>query len=456
MRRIRPLDFPALLLLALTVARPVAAEDGGIELAADAAVSGVEVSQRLQVISALGTGNSRMQMLEALFEPQIKLDLGPQVKLDVIGRARADAFAELEPGSPGQPEVAEISRRALVGSNADLALRECYVELDLDWAYLTLGKQQVVWGQADGLKVLDVVNPQDFRLFILDKFSDSRIPLWAVDVEVPLGGLKLEGVWVLDQTYHDLPESDALFAFSSPLFVPPVPPGVPLAVEPPDRPSRVIADSDVGLRLSTFYAGWDLTLNYLYHYDDVPAFVRRPGTVGGAPGVIVTPEYYRTQLLGGTFSNAFGDLTVRGEVATFFGRTFSTGSVIDSDGVVQSDELAYVIGLDWYALAETMVSLQFFESRVLDHERGLFRDRTEDNVTLMVRHEMLHDTLLLEALWLYGLNRGDGLLRPKVTYQLNDHTTAWLGYDLFHGGPGGVFGQFDANDRLVLGIEWAF
>ncbi len=68
-------------------------------------------------------------------------------------------------------------------------------ELHLDWRVrlgrarldLRLGKQQVVWGQSFGLRVLDIVNPQDFREFILDDFDESRIPLWGVQVELPLG-----------------------------------------------------------------------------------------------------------------------------------------------------------------------------------------------------------------------------------------------------------------------------
>ena len=37
-------------------------------------------------------------------------------------------------------------------------------------SYFTFGKQQVVWGKADVLKVLDVVNPPSFRELILEDF----------------------------------------------------------------------------------------------------------------------------------------------------------------------------------------------------------------------------------------------------------------------------------------------
>ena len=61
-------------------------------------------------------------------------------------------------------------------------------------------------------------------------------------------------------------------------------------------------------------------------------FARRTATTGGGPVVIVTPEYRRTHLVGATFSNAFGNLTVRGEVAAFLGRTLSVSNPADSPG----------------------------------------------------------------------------------------------------------------------------
>ena len=58
---------------------------------------------------------------------------------------------------------------------------------------LKLGLQQVVWGQADGLRVLDVINPLDYREFILEDFLDSRRPLWMARADVPVkkGSLQL-------------------------------------------------------------------------------------------------------------------------------------------------------------------------------------------------------------------------------------------------------------------------
>ena len=268
--------------------------------------------------------------------------------------------------------------------------------------------------------------------------------------------MNVELVWVLDQTYHDLPDDGSVFEFSAPRFSRPTLSGIPSTIQPTDKPSRVVADSDAGIRLSTFWKGWDLTLHYFFHYDDTPVFRQSISTTGGGPSVTITPEYHRTHLVATTFSNAFGDLTLRGEVAAFLGRSFSVVDPTDTDGLVQSDELTYVIGLDWHGVAETLISFQLFQSQMTDAERGSLRDRTETNTTLLVRHEMLNDTLVMETMWLHSVNQGDGLIRPKITYHLDDHTILWLGADLFYGGQGGLFGQFDASDRLIMGVRWGF
>ena len=62
-------------------------------------------------------------------------------------------------------------------------LRELYVDTTAgDWD-LRLGKQQVVWGTADGIKLLDMVNPTDWYEFNQNAPADARIPVFMVNAE---------------------------------------------------------------------------------------------------------------------------------------------------------------------------------------------------------------------------------------------------------------------------------
>ena len=63
------------------------------------------------------------------------------------------------------------------------ALREAYMDMERgDWS-IRAGKQQVVWGTADGMKLLDAINPTDYSEMAQNQMEDSRIPVWMLNGE---------------------------------------------------------------------------------------------------------------------------------------------------------------------------------------------------------------------------------------------------------------------------------
>jgi hypothetical protein len=445
------LVFRVLLACVLTGAGWAAGSRASAAIGDDLRLSGV-----VEVEAALGIRHASAQKAEAVFEPELEWRAPGGLRVRGIGRLRLDAFDRIEPGHPKPTETSSLNRRHFIGDPVDYELRELVVEGRWRGSYLTLGKQQVVWGEADGLKVLDVVNPQSFREFILDDFEDSRIPLWTVNVEVPIRGSVLQLLWIPDPSFHELPEDDAVFALSSPRVIPPLPPGVPVELEDLNRPRRLLADSDAGARLSGSAAGVDWSVNYLYHYDDRPVFFSEVRESGGAPLIRVSPGYERTHLLGGTLSSAFGNLTVRGELGYSTDRWLSTDLRGDRDGVVDTGELGYVLGLDWFGFRDTMLSFQLFQSWLTDDPSGVVRDELDTNLSLLLRRDLWNERLQLEAIWIHNLNDADGLIRPRITLEVASGWSAWLGVDVFYGRSAGLFGQYDHRDRVVAGMKWGF
>lgn len=412
------------------------------------------VSGTLESEFGLQTSDGSAQKWETQLQPEFEIYLPKDVDLTIIPRLRFDPVDELYPDQPNQPERSGPDRIWTLGDPLELELRELYVQSSVGDTYLTIGKQQVVWGKSDGLKVLDVVNPQDFREFVLDDFDDSRIPLWTVNAEIPIKDVTLQLLWIPDPTYHDLPEPGSPFVFES--NVPQAPPGVDVVFNDPNRPNDPITGSDAGARLSTFWKGWDLTLNYFYFYDDVPALYRTIDLAAPTPTVTVNPRYERAHLLGTTFSNAFGNLTLRGEVGYTFGRYFPVENPSDNDGVHQSDELGYVIGLDWFGFDETVLSFQFFQNVMVDSAPGLLRDQIENTISLLYQRDFRNDTLVFSTIWVHSLNDNDGFIRPKLEYDVGTYTNVWAGFDLFYGTSNGLFGQFEDSSRVVFGVEYSF
>lgn len=75
------------------------------------------------------------------------------------------------------------------GRDRDLDLpREIYADIHLgNWDF-RIGKQQVVWGESDGIRLMDLINPQDLQeeFYYRDSdegYEETRIPLWLIKAE---------------------------------------------------------------------------------------------------------------------------------------------------------------------------------------------------------------------------------------------------------------------------------
>lgn len=387
-------------------------------------------------------------------------------QLTAIIDIKHENIKELNSSSINKSNYSSMSRPYFYNDSSQVELREFYLEQTLGNAYITLGKQQIVWGKADGLKVLDVVNPQTFTEFILADNEKSRIPLWSINIEFPVtDNTDMQLLWIPDTTTHVLPNTESKFAFTTPRLAPQIETLLSegninnLVFMPLKAPNLSLKNSDLGLRWSGFINGWDFTVNYLYHFGDLPVFYQ---TINPQRTLTITPEYKRSHLLGATFSNTFGDFTLRSEIG-FSTDKYALIKPLDTfedyllqQGISKFKELTYVIGLDWYGLSETLISMQFFQSNVLDNQALLTRPKHDTNVTFLLQKEYLNNTLKTEILMIKNLNEHDGLLQPQITYQWSDNTKVWLAGDIFFGDQIGLFGQYKHNDRLLLGLQYDF
>ncbi len=409
---------------------------------------------RLIAVVEMRTGyqfrNSEFQKIELYAKPEWEVQLSKNLRFKAIGRIYLDAMDKLEPGKPLQVEVSRSTQRGFIGDIAEVELRECYIDFKIKNHYLTAGKQQVVWGKADGLKILDVVNPSNFREFLLDDFDNSRIPLWSVKTDIDLRKIKVQLVWIPDQTYHDIPNPGATFypgAFFSPAL-----PGITVVNNRLIKPDRIFKDADAGFRVSAFIKGWDVTLNYLYMYDDFPvaetSFSNDP-----VPAIIVSPLYKRLHMAGGTFSNSFGKFSVRGEWGFFIDKYFSAADAAKPAGLFKSTQLLCVAGFDYSGLSNSLISVQVFEDYIFKNTPVINRDRAETYLSLLANRSFKNETITAEIIGVQNIHSGCGFIRPSVKYQYKSNIFLKLGADLFYGPGNDFLGQFHQTNRVIAGIQ---
>jgi hypothetical protein len=418
--------------------------------AAGAGAPRIDGGVLVRIDPAVGFDAPSYQKLDLVVQPTLSMPFGAW-RATATARLRIDPAGELDVRREARAQRARGSRPWYFG-DGELELRELFVDGRIGAANVRLGKQQVVWGQADGLRVLDVVNPFSFREFVLPAAEDRRIPLWTANVEWPVGDGTVQALWVADPTYDELPLHDQPFAFTSPLVVPRAPPGASARLRPADRPAGIRDGSDYGLRWQHTAGRWDLTLNWLYHRYDAPVPFR---TVTPA-GIEIAPRYERTHLVGGTASTAVGSTTLRAEFGHSTRRWFLTADPADPDGVYDSPESAWVVGVDYAGIAETLLSAQVFQSRLERRAAGGRRGRVESQATFLIQREFANDALRVRVLAMRSLDRGDGSVQATVGWQLTTGMRATAGIEAFYGTRDGLFGQFEEASRATLGVEWGW
>jgi len=394
-----------------------------------------------------------LQKSEIFVKPEFTYKINKNSRVVLKGQIYTDLNDNLEVGVPKEETVSNFSKRLFIGDRTSLELREFYFYTKIHKKLrLTLGKQQIVWGETDGLKLLDVVNPQNFREFILDDFEDSRIPLWSVKAEFDIKNIGVQFVWIPDNTYHITQDFDAPF-FTKSLFQSP-PEGISTRFNKTIKPKRFIADSDIGIKLSTFTKGWDLSLNYFYYYDDLPVFYSNLQLSETAePFISISPKFERQHLIGGTFNKVFGSSTFRGEIAYVFEQNFSSINPNAIQGIETSNVYKSAIGVD-YIKGENVISAQLFSDIITEDISPFNRGTFETNTSLLISREMMNDNFKAETIWVHNANHGDGYIRPQLSYWMNTNTQLFLKSTVFYGNRTNLFGEFKDRSRISFGMHW--
>jgi len=342
--------------------------------------------------------------------------------------------------------------------------REFQLEGKVGPAQLSIGLQQVVWGQADGFRVLDVVNPLDYREFILEDFLDSRRPLWMARTDLPLAGGSLQIIWI--PYFAPSPrggDSDdfgiglsAVRTFARTLGQD-LPRDFVLIARPTQRPGYRFNSSQAGARYRRTVGRWDLTANYFFGWEGLPVpYVR--SIIGLpiflTPRVTLAPRHDRKEILGASAATAAGPVVFRLEAG--WNPRKPTG-VQSSESRTQFRNFGLfsgVAGLDYSPKPWLWLSGQYFLEFSAAPQRVLRLQRYSHSGSLYVRSSFRRDTLRPELFVWAGLQQRQYLIRPRLTQVLGSHWSISLGADYLGGGTLHLWGIFHSRERLVLEMKW--
>jgi len=340
----------------------------------------------------------------------------------------------------------------------ELELREAILSVSRGDLDVRVGRQQIVWGEAISTFVTDVVNPKDFREFVLPDFTELRIPIWALDASYRLArNVTLEAVWTPDTMHNRLPKKGAEFQFQGPEFRF----RNPVVRLPDDEDEFSLARSEGGLRLSALRDGWDVSLIYYDQADKTPVLFQRRVPQPPRPDVIVLePRHPRLHVVGATLAKSLEPVVLRAEVAVSVGKRYETTDPLDGDGVVRRDTLDYLLGVDFPLVGDVDAALQLSQKILTGDATNLTRPGVAGRVTtslaLRLGTGFFDNTLNPSVLAVVGVERADLRVSPRLEWVLSGSASLAIGADIFEGARRTLYGQFDRNDRVTFTTTWRF
>lgn len=335
-------------------------------------------------------------------------------------------------------------------------MREIYLDLYFDNFDIRIGKQQVVWGKADGVFITDVVSPLNLTEFLLPDFDEIRSGVYATKVNYYIGNNTFELIWIPVFTAIETPASNSIW------YIQPEFPIQPTFDYGKQNVTASLENSEVFVKFTGITSFIDFEIMGGYTWDDIPVmhvnktFGLDPNTQSPVLNTLnIRPEYHRLTLGGGSFSTQIKSVIFRGEAAYYNGKYFQTEDLQAIDALVEKDYLHYVLGLD-FNIKSIKFSTQFIQQYILDYKPGMISKETENTLTFLARADLLRETLHLELFSYIGLSNEDAFIRPKITYDYDDSFSVLLGANVFVGDENGRFGQYKDNSMIYAKIKYNF
>ena len=369
-------------------------------------------------------------------------------------------------------------------------LNEAYYRYSGEIWDISVGRQVIVWGQADGFKLTDVLSARDSSEFIAFSGDDARLPSDSIRLRFFHDLFTFEAIAVPFFTPNKLPRfgfedgaKNGLYYIDTPDTYKTAIGSIPVKYTKTESTKpKMFTDTEAAARFSFFLPGIDFSVSGFYGWDKNPRYarsgyvkkeLRNPNNAQGPlnpfqPKELHTnlnEEYYRIGMAGIDAAIPVGDVTIRLETAWVGGRYFEPKELLSSlpiaqimdktsgadvpiafNAPVKKHQLLMLAGIDWIKSSWTL-SAQYFEDLILNHKNDIERPMHKGFVSLSVSKTFLRDTLKLSASGVIDINYGSTSSTYSVGYAITDNINVALGGDVYTKGYDGK-GDFAALHKI--------
>lgn len=294
-----------------------------------------------------------------------------------------------------------------------------------------VGRQVVVWGRSDTIRVTDILNPLDNRRPGMIDIEDLRLPVTMVKLDYFIGDWRVTPIAILEQRFSKNPPFGADFN--------------PIPFPVPD--DEDYSDMSYALSIGAEFSGWDVNFYAARVRDDA-------GYIDFTAQPVIKHE--KVNMFGTALNVLSGSWLFKTEIAHFTGLKYTTTA---DESFKRTDGL---IGAEYNGIAETLISYDFVTRHIHNYDQRLLAEKDPLNKydyqhAFRVSSDFMNATLTANYLIsLYGkkLDEG-GFQRAWVKYELGEGINTNIGIVDYIGGSV-LFDTVSDNDMIFADISYSF
>ena len=326
----------------------------------------------------------------------------------------------------------DFSKDELDELESEVELFDAYIEGSItDKLDIKLGRQVVVWGRSDTIRVTDILNPLDNRRPGMVDIEDLRLPVAMAKFDYFIGDWRVTPIAILEQRFSKNPPFGSAF--------------YPVPFETPE--DEDYSDVTYALSIGGEFSGWDINF-YAARVHDDEGHIEFSSTP--------SKQHDKVNMFGTALNILTGPWLFKTEIAYFDGLKYTT------TGDKSFERTDVLLGFEYKGIADTLISydvvtrnLSEYDDRLINELNPLHKHSYQH--AFRVSSDFINATLTANYLIsLYGekLDEG-GFQRAWIKYELGEGINTNIGIVDYIGG-GVLFDAIKDNDMVFVDISYSF
>jgi hypothetical protein len=373
--------------------------------------------------------------------PEIKLTADADFPRGWQARVSGHAFYDLAFAINGRDNYTDD---VLDSYETEIEFDEVYLQGSLsDDLDLKAGRQIVVWGRSDNIRITDVLNPLELRWPGLVDIEKLRLAVTMTKLDYYFKGWNFSGIVLHEVRYNRNPE------FGSDFF----PADQPLPNDESPDEGFAVENSQFAASLNGIFPGWDVS----FYFADIYARSGFLSFTAQIPAPRFEIKHPRLKMFGGAFNMAWRNWLFKTEAAFFDGFEFSN---TPDKTYSRLDALA---GVEYSGLSDATIGFEIANRHYFDFDNRLedgpdFQKEDLFEWALRITKPYWNDTLNLTFLTnIFGATGDDGgFQRFTAEYDLTDSVELTAGIVFYQSGDLRRTMGIGDNDRVYGEVQYNF